>query len=70
MAIWKRIRENKERFRENEERRAAEENLVTGDDGKPEKGDIPAMLISAFLTIWLPIALILLAVAGLLLLIF
>ena len=58
MAIWKRIKKyDKDIDTDEEYAREVEEKLKA-----TEKGDIPSMLISAFLVIWLPCVLALVAI--------
>lgn len=61
MAIWKRIKKYDKDINTDEEyAKEVEEKLKA-----TEKGDIFSMIVSAFLVIWLPCVLALVAIAGL-----
>lgn len=60
MAIWKRLRKYRDMDLEEEQKKMP----VT------EKGDIFAMIISALVTLWLPVSVILLLFGGVLMLLF
>ena len=61
MAIWKRLRKYRDMDLEEEEQK----KMVDA-----EKGDIFAMIISALVTLWLPVSLILLLFGAVLMLLF
>ncbi len=61
MAIWKRLRKYRDMDLDSEENRKM---------STTEKGDMFSMIVSAMLTIWLPISLGLLAFGALLMLLF
>ena len=60
MAIWKRLRKYRDMDLEEEQKKVSD----------AEKGDIFAMIISALVTIWLPVSLILLLFGAVLVLLF
>lgn len=63
MAIWKRLKKYREMDLDEElEKRLGEEKL--------EKRDLPALLLSAFLTLWLPCLVVLLVLCGIAVLLF
>lgn len=61
MAIWKRIKKYDKDVREDEEYAAEVEEKLKA----TEKGDIFAMICSAFLVIWLPCLIILILICAL-----
>jgi len=60
MAIWKRLRKYRDMDLEEEQKKVPD----------TEKGDIFAMIISALVTLWLPVSLILLLFGAVLMLLF